>query len=80
MAAVPVAVEPARLEDAPVIAEIFFKSFNSDFFQTLFPQNEYGRAYITNAYKQFMLSKEHGSQEGQVAVVRNDKGSPNSST
>ncbi|KAK1535250.1 uncharacterized protein CCOS01_04002 [Colletotrichum costaricense] len=80
MAAAPVVVEPARLEDAPAIAEIFFKSFKSDFFQALFPQNEYGRAYITDAYKQFMLSKEHGSQEGQVAVVRNEKGEPVATT
>ncbi|KAL2883314.1 hypothetical protein SGCOL_000993 [Colletotrichum sp. CLE4] len=80
MAAVPVSVEPARLEDAPAIAEIFLKSFNSDFFQTMFPQNEYGRAYMTNAYRHFMFSKEHGSQEGQVAVVRNEKGEPVATT
>ncbi|KAK2001335.1 hypothetical protein LX36DRAFT_653398 [Colletotrichum falcatum] len=69
-------VERARLEDAPAVADIFLKSFNSDFFQTLFPQNEYGRDYMTKASEQFMLSKQNGSQEGQVFVVRNEHGMP----
>ncbi|KAK1625798.1 hypothetical protein BDP81DRAFT_397572 [Colletotrichum phormii] len=69
MAAVPVSVEPAKLEDALAIAEIFLKSFNSDFFQTMFPQNEYGRAYMTDACRQFMVSKEHGSQEGEPVAT-----------
>ncbi|KAK1596517.1 acyl-CoA N-acyltransferase [Colletotrichum navitas] len=69
-------VEYATLEDAPAVADIFLKSFNSDFFQTLFPQNEYGRDYMTKASEQFMLSKQNGSQEGQVFVVRNEQGMP----
>ncbi|EFQ31095.1 uncharacterized protein GLRG_06239 [Colletotrichum graminicola M1.001] len=69
-------VEHATLEDAPAVADIFLKSFNSDFFQTLFPQNQYGRDYMTEASEQFMLSKQNGSQEGQVFVVRNEQGMP----
>ncbi|GJC91098.1 hypothetical protein ColLi_13936 [Colletotrichum liriopes] len=69
-------VEQARLEDAPAVADVFLKAFNSDFFQTLFPQNEHGRNYMTKACEQFMLSKQNGSQEGQVFVVRNEQGLP----
>ncbi|KAF6795943.1 GNAT family [Colletotrichum sojae] len=71
-----VVVEHARLEDAPVLAELFLKGFNNEYFQTLFPQNEHGREYMTRAYETFMLSKERASQEGQVFVVRNEKGEP----
>lgn len=73
MATVPI-VESARLEDAPAIAEVFFKAFNDDYFQTLFPQNMHGRDYMIKAYEGFMLSKQHGCQEGQVYVVRDQKG------
>ncbi|KDN69121.1 hypothetical protein CSUB01_09711 [Colletotrichum sublineola] len=69
-------VEHAGLKDAPAVANVFLSSFNSDFFQTLFPQNEYGRAYMTKAIEQFILSKQNGSQEGQVFVVRNERGIP----
>ncbi|KAK2016414.1 hypothetical protein LZ32DRAFT_99590 [Colletotrichum eremochloae] len=69
-------VEHAELKDAPAVANVFLSSFNSDFFQTLFPQNEYGRAYMTKAIEQFILSKQNGSQEGQVFVVRNERGIP----
>ncbi|KAK2043387.1 hypothetical protein LZ31DRAFT_329362 [Colletotrichum somersetense] len=69
-------VEPARLGDAPAVADIFLKSFNSDFFQALFPQNEYGRDYMTKASEQFMLSKQNGGQEARVSVVRNEQGLP----
>lgn len=69
-----VLVESARLEDAPALAEVFLKGFNDEYFQTLFPQNEHGREYITRAYETFMLSKERKSQEGQVFVVRNEQG------
>ncbi|GKT52424.1 uncharacterized protein ColSpa_12605 [Colletotrichum spaethianum] len=71
-----VVVEQARLKDAPTVADIFLKSFNSDFFQTLFPQNEYGRDYMTEACKQFMHSKQNGGQEGRLFVVRNEQGVP----
>ncbi|KAI8274401.1 hypothetical protein K4K60_009710 [Colletotrichum sp. SAR11_57] len=67
-------VEAARIQDAPALAELFFKSFNDEFFQTLFPQNEFGRDYMTKAYEMFMRSKENHSQEGQVYVIRNDEG------
>ncbi|TEA22607.1 hypothetical protein C8034_v002936 [Colletotrichum sidae] len=73
MATSPV-VEVARLEEASKLAEVFLKCFNDDFFQTLFPQNAVGRTYMTKAYETFMLSKQNGSQEGQVFVVKNDKG------
>ncbi|KAK1976296.1 hypothetical protein LZ30DRAFT_785664 [Colletotrichum cereale] len=59
--------------DAPSVADVFLKSFDSDFFQTLFPQNEYGRDYMTKASEQFMLSKQNGGQEAQVFVVRNEQ-------
>ncbi|TDZ38706.1 hypothetical protein CTRI78_v010762 [Colletotrichum trifolii] len=74
MATSPV-VEVARLEEASELAKVFLKCFNDDFFQTLFPHNAVGRTYMTKAYETFMLSKQNGSQEGQVFVVKNDKGS-----
>ncbi|KAF9874388.1 GNAT family [Colletotrichum karsti] len=67
-------VEVARLQDAPALAEVFFKGFNDEFFHTLFPRNEFGRDYMIKAYEGFMLSKQNNSQEGQVFVVRNEKG------
>ncbi|KAL0940220.1 GNAT family [Colletotrichum truncatum] len=67
-------VEKAQLHDAAALTEVFLKGFNDEYFQTLFPQNEFGREYMIRAYEGFMLSKEHKSQEGQVFVVKNEKG------
>lgn len=67
-------VEVAGLQDAPALADLFFKAFKDDFFHTLFPRNELGRDYLIKAYEGFMLSDENNSQEARVWVARSEKG------
>lgn len=67
-------VHPAEPEDAAAIGEVFLRCFDDEYFQSLFPPNEHGRAYSTAAWGMFMTSKARGSQEGRVFVTRDDDG------
>jgi hypothetical protein len=71
-------IETAKMEDTADIADIFMRCFNDEYFQALFPPMDAGRDYIKRRYNGFIHSRERGSQEASVWLIR-DQGGKNTS-